>query len=87
MSATILVLCPGLLAYWLVRALLLLHGSPDEIEETLENDLWLGRRLLRDLRTIFIPPEMLAGVYKLGTRPMPPALGRAIYSAPYPLEE
>lgn len=31
--------------------------------------------------------SQLAGVYKLGTRPMPPALGRAIYSAPYPLEE
>ncbi|HTX39185.1 MAG TPA: hypothetical protein VME43_29375 [Bryobacteraceae bacterium] len=59
MSAIVLVLCPGLLAYWLARALLLVHGSPEEIDETLENDLWLGRRLLRDLRMIFIPPEMV----------------------------
>jgi hypothetical protein len=38
---------------------------------------------------IYLRPtlELLAGVYKLRERPMPPALGRAIYSTPHPLGE
>jgi hypothetical protein len=62
-------------------------------------ELW--RRLTRDGVSCFFDIESigwgenwvkaleraLAGVYKLRERPMPPALGRAIYSTPHPLGE
>ena len=39
----------------------LVYGSDDEINETLESDLWRGRRLLLGLRSMFVPPNQLAG--------------------------
>jgi hypothetical protein len=45
----------GMLVYWVRRTQMLLHGSEDEITETLENDLWWTRRLLLGLRAMFFP--------------------------------
>jgi hypothetical protein len=51
MSAIIIFVCSGLLVYWVARTVLLLHGTNEAIEETLECDLWWGRRLLLGLRS------------------------------------
>ena len=61
MSAFIIFACTGLLVYWVFRVTMLLYGSDDEINETLESDLWRGRRLLLGLRSMFVPPNQLAG--------------------------
>jgi len=60
-SAFIIFVCSGLLVYWIARTFLLLNGSEEAIAETLESDLWWGRRLLLGLRTMFVPPTQLAG--------------------------
>jgi hypothetical protein len=53
--------CSGFLVYWLARMFLVLCGSEEAIAETLDWDLWWGRRLLLGLRTMFLPPTHLAG--------------------------
>ena len=60
MSAIIIFVCSGLLVYWVARTVLLLHGPEEAIDETLECDLWWGRRLLLGLRTMFVPPTQMA---------------------------
>jgi hypothetical protein len=61
MSELVIFVCTGLLVYWSFRTLLLLKGSQEEIDETLEGDLWWGRRLLLGLRAMFGGPTQLAG--------------------------
>jgi hypothetical protein len=61
MSALTIFFCTGLLVYWVARTLLLLHGSDEAIDETLECDLWWGRRVLLGLRTMFVPPHQFVG--------------------------
>ena len=50
MPALIIFVCSGLLVYWFSRMLLLLNGSKEEIDETLESDLWWGRRVVIGFR-------------------------------------
>ena len=59
-AATFAFICTGLLVYWISRTLLLLKGCEEEIDDTLESDLWRGRRLLLWLRTMFVPPTQLS---------------------------
>jgi hypothetical protein len=61
MSEFVIFISTGLLVYWFSRTLLLLKGSPEQLDETLECDLWWGRRLLLGLRTTFEGPTQLAG--------------------------
>lgn len=61
MSELIIFVCSGLLVYWFSRSLLLLNRSKPEIEATLDYDLWWGRRVLSEIRTMFVPPTQLAG--------------------------
>jgi hypothetical protein len=49
----------GLLVYWFARALLLLQGGHEAIEETLDCDAWWGRRLLLLLRSTIEPPQLI----------------------------
>jgi hypothetical protein len=49
----------GLLVYWFSRAVLLLHGAHESIEETLDCDAWWGRRLLLLIRSMIEPPQLL----------------------------
>ena len=60
MSALVIFVCMGLLVYWFSRTRLLLKGSTEEIDGTLESDLWWGRRLLLMLRAILGEPTQLA---------------------------
>ena len=57
----ILFVSTGLLIYWVARSWLLLTAGEEEIDETLETDLWWGRRLLLSLRALLVPPNQLAG--------------------------
>jgi hypothetical protein len=57
MSVLTIFFCTGLLVYWVARTLLLLHGSDEAIDNTLECDLWWGRRILLGLRGTFGPPQ------------------------------
>ena len=41
--------CSGLLVYWVSRTFLLLNGSKEEIDDTLESDLLWSRRMLSAL--------------------------------------
>ena len=61
MSSFIIFVCTGLLVYWVTRTALLLRGSEEEINGTLESDLWWGRRVLLGLRSLFVPPTQFAG--------------------------
>ena len=61
MAVLIIFVCLGLLVYWVARTVLLLHGSDEAIDETLECDLWWGRRVLLGLRTMFVPPHQFVG--------------------------
>ena len=60
-AALIVFISTGLLVYWFERTMLLLNGSNEEIDETLETDLWWGRKLLLHLRMMFGSPMTLAG--------------------------
>jgi hypothetical protein len=51
MAALIIFVCSGLFVYWVSRTVLLLRGSGEAIDETLECDLWWGRRLLLGRRS------------------------------------
>ena len=57
----VILVCSGLLVYWVVRTSLLLHGSEEAIDQVLECDLWWGRRSLLGFRSGFVPPQQLAG--------------------------
>jgi hypothetical protein len=59
-AAFIVFISTGLLVYWFERTMLLLNGSNEEIDQTLKTDLWWGRKLLLQLRTIFGSPTSLA---------------------------
>ena len=61
MSALIIFVCTGLLVYWFARTVLLLCGPDEAIDETLEYDLWWGRRVLLGLRAMFVPPTQFVG--------------------------
>lgn len=61
MPGVVIFVSTGLLVYWFSRTLLLLKGSQQEIDETLECDLWWGRRFLLGLRTMFGEPTQFAG--------------------------
>lgn len=61
MSYLIIFVCTGLWVYWLTRTFLLLKGSEEEIAQTLECDVWWGRRILLGLRAMFVPPQQLVG--------------------------
>ena len=61
MPELILFISTGLLVYWVARTWLLLRGAEEEIDETLEMDLWWGRRLLLSLRALLVPPNQFAG--------------------------
>jgi hypothetical protein len=62
MLAVIIFVCSGLLVYWVSRTMLLLHGSDEAIDDTLEEcDLWKGRRLMLGLQTMFVPPQQFVG--------------------------
>jgi hypothetical protein len=60
MPLLILFVSTGLLVYWVARTVLLLHGPKKAIDETLDCDLWWGRRLLLGLRNMFLPPTQMA---------------------------
>jgi hypothetical protein len=60
-SDLIIFVCSGLLVYWVARTFLLLYGSEESVADTLECDLWWGRRLLLGLRTMLVPPTQMAG--------------------------
>ena len=53
--------CTGLLVYWFARTWMLLRANDEVIEETLDNDIWWGRRLILSLRSAIEPPQQLAG--------------------------
>ena len=57
MPELILFISTGLLVYWVARTWLLLRGAEEEIDETLETDLWWGRRLLLSLRALLVRSE------------------------------
>ena len=61
MSALTIFVCSGLLVYWVARTFLLLHAPEEVIAETLECDLWRGRRFLLGLRSAFEPPQQFVG--------------------------
>jgi hypothetical protein len=61
MSAIIIFFSTGLLFYWISRMRILWHGSKDEINAVLWDDLLRGRRFLLVLRSVFMPPNELAG--------------------------
>ena len=61
MSAFIIFVCTALLIYWASRTLLLLKGREEQIDEVLEADLWLFYRILAGLRSMFFPPNLMAG--------------------------
>jgi len=52
MSELIIFVCMGLVVYWFSRALLLLNGTEEEINETFESDLSCGRRFLHALSPV-----------------------------------
>jgi hypothetical protein len=60
-SALIIFVCTGLRVYWFARAVLLLHGPDEAIDEMLTYDLWCGSILLLGLRTMFVPPTQFVG--------------------------
>lgn len=55
MAALIVVISTGFLVYWAFRSWLLALGEQWEIEEVLEADCWLWRRLLVVLRGVVLP--------------------------------
>ena len=61
MRSLVIFVCSGLLVYWVARTLQLLQGVEGPIDEVLESDVWLGRRLLLSLRAMFVPPQQFIG--------------------------
>jgi len=60
-SVLIILLCGCFLVYWFSRVMMLFHGPEVEINETLARDLRRVRKLLLAVRSIFTPPNLLAG--------------------------
>jgi len=53
MSGLIIFASSGMLVYWACRTFLLLNGSKEEIDDTLESDLLWSRRMLAAI----VPPQ------------------------------
>ena len=49
----------GFLVYWVARTRTLLSGSALQIAATLENDVWLGRRVWLCLRMLGSPDQLV----------------------------
>ena len=58
-SNFIIFVASGLLVYWAFRVRTILHGDSDAIEETLDLNVWRGRRLLLAIRSMFDTPTQL----------------------------
>jgi hypothetical protein len=57
----VIFVCSGLLVYWMTRVFLLLRASDQTIDRTLEDDSWRWRRIMAELRTLFLPPQNFVG--------------------------
>ena len=57
MSLMTIFICSGLLVYWVARTVLLLHGTDEVIDKTLECDLWWGRTVLLFVRSGVSPSQ------------------------------
>jgi hypothetical protein len=61
-TESIVLLSMALFVYWVMRALLILAGSKDEINDTLDTDLRWGRRVWLFLRMLFHPSSQLLAI-------------------------
>jgi hypothetical protein len=56
-TEAILFLSMGLFFYWVLRALLIVAGTEEEINRALDSDLWWGQRFWLALRLLLGPPS------------------------------
>ena len=61
MSGVIIFASSGLFVYWFSRTIIVLHGSDTKIDEILAHDLWLCRKIVLLVRSIFQPPTQFIG--------------------------
>jgi hypothetical protein len=52
----------GLWIYWVMRLVLIVAGSEEEINRVLDSDLWWGRRFWLALRILLNPPSQLLSI-------------------------